>query len=58
MSAFFETSTSGLWWCERGVQGDADIDGAANGYDQDYDYAPAEEGDDDDDGGYDYAPAA
>lgn len=57
MYAFLEMS-SGLWWCERGAQGDSDNDGAANACDH-YDYAPAElEGDDDDDGGYDYAPAA
>ncbi|KAL8149657.1 hypothetical protein AgCh_006607 [Apium graveolens] len=48
-----------MWWCDKGIQGDSDnYDGAANSYDP-YDYAPAEsEGDDDDDGGYDYAPAA
>lgn len=57
MSILFEIS-NGLWWCERGVEGDSENDGAANSYDH-FDYGPAEpEGDDDDDGGYDYAPAA
>ena len=56
MSILFEIG-SGMWWCDKGIQGDSDnYDGAANSYDP-YDYAPAEsEGDDD--GGYDYAPAA
>lgn len=57
MSIVFEIG-SGLRWCEKGAQGDSDNDGAANSYDH-YDCAPVKsEGDDDDDGGYDYAPAA
>ncbi|KAL8149666.1 hypothetical protein AgCh_006614 [Apium graveolens] len=57
MSILFEIG-SGMWWCDKGIQEDSDnYDGAANS--DHYDYAPAEsEGDDDDDGGYDYAPAA
>ncbi|KAL8149661.1 hypothetical protein AgCh_006609 [Apium graveolens] len=58
MSILFEIG-SGMWWCDKGIQGDSDnYDGTANSHDH-YDYAPAEsEDDDDDDGGYDYAPAA
>uniref|UniRef100_A0A162A3D5 Uncharacterized protein n=1 Tax=Daucus carota subsp. sativus TaxID=79200 RepID=A0A162A3D5_DAUCS len=55
MSLLFGIREIGLLWCAEGD--DKAPAGRIEGVH--YDYAPAaSEGDDDDDGGYDYAPAA